>query len=719
MRIETPLSPNDFGELKKESKEVLGVGGHLSPPFGQSTNDYVEVHLLDTNGTFIEKFNSNHTSFEDDMMILNIGQDLRDRDYNRGEFKVRYNFIRKVAGGDEIVLTKTVDGQPNLIHSGNPELTGVPMGKFFTDQEGNAFIGESPPSNMQDAVPLDIKEWKFKVDEISPSRTEVRIVPQLINNVNYIKEFRDLIDPKRYVPETAWAEYVEGDTGLRGAWNIISTNPNDPLSKWWRPRLQFQDNVTKKSDFGKLHWNLFGKDEPNRSLPTQDGGGQISWTGPDSSRLEFNVRREVEDEGFKDTMKGSTITIEKAYIVDYESRPDIDENSDYQQEDAIPDLYIQVVRVENTKTFNYSMYTMDGDVYDPNSQGVQFYWEFGCGHRQDASAESNASHNYDTEGTYQPSVIVMTPNFQSEVTELRTPNGRILDYVEIGTPESTNAPLIENSSLDGKIIRWNCNTSQGIPRNRSTSRSTTSSRWYIQNGYRRLITNGTNLGILRTLLGSTIAQDSDGNTKTVSRFDDVNNVNVDVTLFNPLDIELDAVSISDFPIGPDIDATAFTTGVSINESLPTPDMGQKVFLGLFESGQEETENEVDDEFGQEEETDEGQDDSSSDGNAFTVTLVNSPIAMSQGLAGSEVAFQGGSYINTNTQSQIQQVFQTGQIVSFKGKGMGAMGVNPFAGFFDDENFSTPSFSPQPDADELVDIFLDSNRTFYVKVESGF
>ena len=712
MRIETPLSNNDYRELKKETKEVLGLGGHLSPPFGQSTLDYVEVHLLNTDGNFIEKFNSEHTTFEDDKIILNIGQDLRDRDFNRGEFQVRYHFIRKVAGSDEIVLTKTVDGVPNLIHSGNPELTGVPMGEFYTDEEGNPFVGQGPPANFLDAQPLDVKEWKFKIDEISPSRTEIRIVPQLIKNTNYIKEFRDLIEPKRYIPETSWDEYVNGHTDLRGAWITIRDKPDDPLSKWWRPRLQFQDNVTTAGDFGKLHWNLYGKDEPNRNLPTQDGGGQISWTGPDSSRLEFNVRREVEDEGFKETMKGDKITVEKAYVIGYETRPDVQENSDYQSEDPIPDLYIQATRVGDTREFDYSMYTMDGIPYNPNSQGIQFYWEFGCGHKQEASTESNASHNYDTNGSYSPSVYVFTPNFQKEITEVRTPNGRILDFVEIETLESST----QNSSLDGKIIRWNCNLTQGIPKSRSTARATVGSRWYIQNGYRRFITNGTNLGLLRNLLGLTVARDSDGNTQTVTRFDDVNNFNVQVTLFNPLEVELDAVSISDFPIGPDIDATAFTTGVSINESLPTPDMGQKIFLGLAEGGEEETENQVDDEF--EQETDSGDDDTNNESNSgpFTVTLVNSPIATSQNLAGSEVAFLGSPYINTNVQNSVERNLNTGQIVSFKAKGMGE--GNFFIGFFDDEDFSTPSFSPQPNADELVDIFLDSNRTFYVKVESG-
>ena len=140
-----------------------------------------------------------------------------------------------------------------------------------------------------DAVPLDIKEWKFKVDEISPSRTEVRIVPQLINNSNYINEFRSLIDPKRYMAKRD--EYVDGDVGLKMGRNTIKNNLDDGLSKWWRPRLQFQPNVTKKSEFGKLHWNLFGKDEPNRTLPTQDGGGQISWTDQDKKKIRIQCKK--------------------------------------------------------------------------------------------------------------------------------------------------------------------------------------------------------------------------------------------------------------------------------------------------------------------------------------------------------------------------------------------------------------------------------------------
>ena len=102
--------------------------------------------------------------------------------------------------------------------------------------------------------------------------------------------------------------------------------------------------------------------------------------------------------------------------------------------------------------------------------------------------------------------------------------------------------------------------------------------------------------------------------------------------------------------------------------------------------------------------------------------MNSPINSSGPLvnqtAGSMVAFMGDNYTTTTDSAQIEKPFDSSQIVSFKGKGMGAMGVNVFVGFFDDPDFTQPSFNPQPEADEVVDVFLDSSRTYYAKVTSG-
>ena len=72
------------------------------------------------------------------------------------------------------------------------------------------------------------------------------------------------------------------------------------------------------------------------------------------------------------------------------------------------------------------------------------------------------------------------------------------------------------------------------------------------------------------------------------------------TLYSPSDIELDSATIVSLPLGPDIDSLSFTTGISINESLPQPNMGiysspdEDVFLGYFEGEDETQTNETDD-----------------------------------------------------------------------------------------------------------------------------
>ena len=172
MRVQTDLTQQDYQELKKESKELLGLSGHLYPPFG-GIEDYVEYQVFDMNDNFKERGKSVNYTQNDDKIILNIGQDLRDLGYNKGNYKVKYYFVRPKAGsGDEVVLTKTVDGEVGLIHSGNPAITGEPMGDFYVDDDGNAFIGVAPPTDGTESIPLDIKEWKYKIEMASDQKKQ-------------------------------------------------------------------------------------------------------------------------------------------------------------------------------------------------------------------------------------------------------------------------------------------------------------------------------------------------------------------------------------------------------------------------------------------------------------------------------------------------------------------------------------------------------------------
>ena len=63
-------------------------------------------------------------------------------------------------------------------------------------------------------------------------------------------------------------------------------------------------------------------------------------------------------------------------------------------------------------------------------------------------------------------------------------------------------------------------------------------------------------------------------------------------------------------------------------------------------------------------------------------------------------------------------FVGNQFINIKAKTMGNPLVNTFIGFFDDPDFTQPSFDPQPDNDQNQQVLVNGNRNFYVKVESG-
>jgi len=651
MRIQSDLLQEDYQELKKESKEVLGLDGELYPPFGAS-QDYVEYQIYDINDNFKERKKSINYTLEDGKIILNIGQDLRDAGYNRGSYKVKYYFIRPKAGdADEVVLTKTVDGNAGIIHSGNPELTGVPMGDFYLDDDGQAFIGLVPPTDG-DPQPLDIKEFKYKIESISGDRTEVRIIPQIINNQKYNDNFRNLaVDTNTYR-------------------SIKTTQPSNA-----EIQAAIQEAIMSGQDPQDVLANLEG-----------DTGGEVSFTGPDSSRVEFNSRIENVDGGFTQTMRRGKLVVKNAYITDYTSQPDVKENSSFDVEQPIPELYIEIIKTPDTRVVDFQLKTKDGGIFNPSINAVQFYWEFGCGHKEEATTNSNATHEYDADGNYTPSVYVFTPNFSEEISELRTPTGRVVGILDTSLP--TNQTSTEDEEIDsvfnGKIIRWDGSTisPQGIPQSQPGQQATTSTRWYVQDGYRRWVTSSYNLNLLRNLKG----------------------------LESGSDVSLYSILINQIPVGPNLGGGTFTntTPPSLDETLTADSPGIVGTLGFY--GQ-------DDEGGNQGESDDDdppQDNDDDDSGPFVITIVNSPIA--SGTAGSLVAFQGDNYTSTTDSDQIQKPFDAAQIVSFKGEGMGS--VNEFVGFFDDANFTIPSFTPQPDAGDLADIFLNGSRTFYTKVESG-
>ena len=146
--------------------------------------DYVEAHIYDTNENFLESAVVNKeyvNKAEDNSIKIKTGTFLRKIGYDRGRYVVKYNFFRKMAGNHK----------PILVDAG-----GVIFNEAIdTDDGGNIAIqsdGRIFTKNKEQNIELFLRENKYFILEISPSRQEVRLAAQQIKNDKYLRDFFNL-----------------------------------------------------------------------------------------------------------------------------------------------------------------------------------------------------------------------------------------------------------------------------------------------------------------------------------------------------------------------------------------------------------------------------------------------------------------------------------------------------------------------------------------------
>ena len=145
--------------------------------FTTNLNDCVEVLIYDTNNNFLEGGIADTSDYSYDTFTgikLNTGTILRKMGYDRGKYVVKYNFLRKIAGSHETVL---VDSNGIIFNTQNYHT--MLNGKIMTGLQHNDETSEE----------LFIKENKYLIHEISPSRTELRITTQNIRDRQYQSDF--------------------------------------------------------------------------------------------------------------------------------------------------------------------------------------------------------------------------------------------------------------------------------------------------------------------------------------------------------------------------------------------------------------------------------------------------------------------------------------------------------------------------------------------------
>ena len=164
-------------KLNDKDLELLGTGGtvdlslkgnaYLGGEFGNNVNDYIQASIYDINDNFLESGIVHTDDWDVDnanKIKLKTGTILRKMGYDRGKFKVKYHFLRKTAGSWETILV---------------------------DDTGTVYTDEFNPSTDAGRIGQDLflKENKYFIHEISPTRTEVRLVPQNIKYDKYIRDF--------------------------------------------------------------------------------------------------------------------------------------------------------------------------------------------------------------------------------------------------------------------------------------------------------------------------------------------------------------------------------------------------------------------------------------------------------------------------------------------------------------------------------------------------
>ena len=175
--------------LKQKDKELLATGkginllapenAYMGGQFTTNENDYVEVLIHDTNENLLETSIADKEDYnidENNTINLKTGTILRKLGYDRGNFIIKYNFLRNIAGSYETIL---VD-KDNIIYDGEYHIFNGKI-KSGTDPE-NADISVQ-------RIDLFLRDYKYFIHEISQTRKEVRIAPQSIRNEKYLRDF--------------------------------------------------------------------------------------------------------------------------------------------------------------------------------------------------------------------------------------------------------------------------------------------------------------------------------------------------------------------------------------------------------------------------------------------------------------------------------------------------------------------------------------------------
>ena len=159
--------------------------------FGRDPNDYIHLYVYDLEDNLLadDMFPTSEIIFNDENTLdLDIGTHVRTMGFSDGEYKVKYLFLRRLAGKKESVFVNS----RGFINMGKVQ-TRVVNGKtkYFLGQAG---------TQRQNEEELFPKELKYVIKEAGPTKDELKVDLQLIKNIPYQKNFASINKDMVYAP---------------------------------------------------------------------------------------------------------------------------------------------------------------------------------------------------------------------------------------------------------------------------------------------------------------------------------------------------------------------------------------------------------------------------------------------------------------------------------------------------------------------------------------
>ena len=199
------LSRQDIGILSSGNSIRIGNKPYENGIYGTNPNrDFIFLEISDTNGNAIEHKNLNFSSIvlnEDGKIQLSPPENIEEAGITAGTFNLTYRFLRRLAGDDKAVLVRT---KPDA--AGKFLIWDDYLNIEITD---DGIVYENDIINNTRGQELQLKNLKYQIDAISPSRTEVRIKAQDFDGSDYKEDFFHLgIDHRRDINDNVTIEFI-------------------------------------------------------------------------------------------------------------------------------------------------------------------------------------------------------------------------------------------------------------------------------------------------------------------------------------------------------------------------------------------------------------------------------------------------------------------------------------------------------------------------------